>query len=671
VLDSPSGASPELLNSAGIAAAALLDGLGRGMDAACAGGGSGSVSVASAAVAAAISCGVVAGPLAAPGSAASVDALPAGLAGGANTQTQFMALSFDPKLNLSAANSSGVVSLGLKGIVVANQTTLITLTLPSARVAGGQVAAPSFWDNALQAYSSAGMVWLPNPAPPVAELAIDWIAGFNAASDDVLPAAWNVTGTAAAGCTDMWLDCGNVVQRAQTVTACPSNSSAPSWSCGRATAGVLRAWSGCGCALWQRDVQPFCAWNFSTQGFNGDGCVTANATRVATRHLTEFTVQAKAPEIKTLSAKDLVSISPQDLVNVKELLIIVCVLFAGMHLLSWLLARLDARDFRRLTAQAYSPEVGCSHLVLDGGQDTLCTWRFTQDALVVDHKLSGHVTGPAVGMARLAGLPYARLAVAIPSVMFGGQPTSHCVGRADGLNPSRRLELLKDPKAAIQQNSLDVEAEPELELCSDNGPQVRSVSSADDAPRLKSLAAEARVAEEAIERVDATLATADMLTVASTALMHAFLVSWCAASSDDIVVQQRLFITHFFRDPADVGRRANEFLRLYTTFKEMLIGGLLRGSKNWMTKARVMRIVLLASDEGCWEPDDHLALSLLANNQVFPPTKLQGIQVFMALFSNSACPHYGYRGPLRVLMQAPYASRFRSWLDGRQQPRAG
>ena len=632
VLDSPSGASPELLNSAGVAAAALLDGLGRGMDAACAGGGSGSVSVASPAVAAAVSCGVVAGPLAAPGSAASVDALPAGLAGGAATQTQFMALSFDPKLNLSAANSSGVVSLGLKGVDVANQTTLITLTLPSARVAGGQVAAPAFWNGI--AYSSAGMVWLPNPAPPVAELAIDWIAGFNAASDDVLPAAWNVSGTAAAGCTDAWLDCGDAVQRAQTVSACPENSSAPSWRCGRATAGVLRVWSGCGCALWQRDVQPFCAWNFSTQGFNGDGCVTENATRVATRHLTEFTVQAKAPEIKTLSAADLVAISPQDLVNVKELLIIVCVLFAGMHLLSWLLARLDARDFRRLNARAYSPDVGCSHLVLDGGQDTLCTWRLTQDALVVDHKLSGHVTGPAVGMARLVGLPYARLAVAIPSIMFGGQPTSHCVGRADGMNPSRRLKRLKDPNAVIPEDELDDDAELELDLCSDNEPQAKSLSSANDAPRLKSLAAEVRVAEEAGVRVDDTLATADMLTVASTALMHAFLVSWCASSSDDIVVQQRLFITHFFRDPADVGRRANEFLRLYTTFKEMLISGLLRGSKNWMSKARVMRVVLLANDEGCWEPDDHLALSLLANNQVFPPTKLQGIQVFMALFSN-------------------------------------
>jgi hypothetical protein len=317
VLDSPSGATPSIRSSAGSAASALLDGLSRGLSAACAaGGGGGGASVSSAAIAMAVSCGVVDGPLTTPGSDASVDALPAGAAGGAATMTQFMALSFDPKLNLSAADSSGVVSLQLMGVNVANQTTLITLTLPSARVGDGMVAAPAFWDDGLQAYSSAGLVSIPNPAPPASQLTLGWVSNFSATSDDVLPLAWNVSGAAADGCRDSWLDCGVAALQTLTVAACPGNVSvAPTWSCGAATTGVLRAWSGCTCALWQSTLP--CSWNVTTQSFQGVGCVTSNTTRIATRHLTAFTVKEEAPKIKTLSAKDLVSISPQDLVHVK------------------------------------------------------------------------------------------------------------------------------------------------------------------------------------------------------------------------------------------------------------------------------------------------------------------------------------------------------------------
>jgi hypothetical protein len=99
------------------------------------------------------------------------------------------------------------------------------------------------------------------------------------------------------------------------------------------------------------------------------------------------------------------------------------------------------------------------------------------------------------------------------------------------------------------------------------------------------------------------------------------------------VVQQCTFITHFFRDPEDVGRRAHQFLRLYTIFKEMLISGTLRGAKNWLPKARVWRTILLANDEGFWEPSEQLAFALQANNQASPFTKLQGLQVVTSLFS--------------------------------------
>jgi hypothetical protein len=75
-------------------------------------------------------------------------------------------------------------------------------------------------------------------------------------------------------------------------------------------------WSGCGCALWS---DPGCSWNISLQAFAGPACVTASTTRVASRHLTSFTSQAAPPQIKTLSAKDLVAITPEDIVHLREL----------------------------------------------------------------------------------------------------------------------------------------------------------------------------------------------------------------------------------------------------------------------------------------------------------------------------------------------------------------
>jgi hypothetical protein len=314
-------------------------------------------------------------------------------------------------------------------------------------------------------------------------------------------------------------------------------SVAPTWSCGAATTGVLRAWSGCTCALWQSTLP--CSWNVTTQSFQGASCVTSNTTRIATRHLTAFTVQAEAPKIKTLSAKDLVSISPEDLVHVKvrcacgagcpvllrcgclrchrppgararsrqELLIIVCVLFAGMHVIAWVLARLDARDFRRLSALAHSPALGCTR-VEDASGETLWTWRFVQDELVLNTKYVGRVSGSAVECAGLIGLPFARLACAIPDTMFGAQPTSHCIGRTGGLCPSRLARM--STKLRSRARSLEEEGAPPL----------RAAHLADDEAPAGAPAAAA----------GGMHTPPDLVTIASTALMHAVLVSWCLAS---------------------------------------------------------------------------------------------------------------------------------------------
>jgi hypothetical protein len=151
--------------------------------------------------------------------------------------------------------------------------------------------------------------------------------------------------------------------------------------------------------------------------------------------------------------------------------------------------------------------------------------------------------------------------------MFGTLPTNQCIGRADGLCPSRLARLSQSSSSVAQLQRAQRREDGVRAHLADN--------LADEAPSSAPAAA------------DDVHAPPDLVTIASTALMHAVLVSWCLASSDDIVVQQRTFITHFFRDPEDVRRRAYQFLRLYTIFKEMLIAGTLRGAKNWLPKARM------------------------------------------------------------------------------------
>jgi hypothetical protein len=620
--------TPAHVSAAGSAAFTLASSLSAHMSASCASGG-GSASVASGAMAMNVACGAAAAgaPINVSGTSAAVDPLPAALMGGGSVLTQFMALAFDPFLN--ATNTSGVTSLQLQdassgsgaAVPVAASSALITLTLPAAAAPGGHVASAAFWNATLQAYSSAGLVTIPNPAP--AAVTLNWVLNFSATSDDVLPLAWVAGGAAAAGCTDASLDCSVPAQRRTAVQLCAINAAAPSWSgCGDQTSGIFRMWSGCACALWQ---DTSCSWNISTQSFQGAACVSANTTRVATRHLTSFTAQASPPQIKTLSAADLVAISPEDIVHLRNLVIIIGVLFVGMHAGAWVLARIDKSDFNRLLALARSPEAGCTAIDVGGGE-TLLTWRFTQDKLE-DDKRGGVVAGSAVVFAGIMGVPYARLACAVPETMLGGQPPRHCIGLPAGMSPeTAELPLGRLSEGAEHHEPLE---------CALDGEQPPP-----DSP-LPPLTLTSAPVECTAEEVTAFAPAApgptsspDISTMTGTALMHALQLSWCMASGEDIVAQQRLFIRQFA--PADMAAQAAEFLRLFTVFKEMLISGTLRSGKNWLPKARLWRTILLANDAGCWEPSDALAFALLANNQAHPPSALQGFQMVTAALSNLA-----------------------------------
>ena len=57
-------------------------------------------------------------------------------------------------------------------------------------------------------------------------------------------------------------------------------------------------------------MPPCCA----PQAFVGSGCISAPTTACACQHLTDFS-SSSAPKISVCSAKDLLSLSPADIVN--------------------------------------------------------------------------------------------------------------------------------------------------------------------------------------------------------------------------------------------------------------------------------------------------------------------------------------------------------------------
>jgi hypothetical protein len=210
------------------------------------------------------------------GGAASFAPLPpdalAGLPAGELVRSEFLALSYDPyQTNGSASTNADVTRLALSRadgapLELAGLSTLITATLPSTPGPDGLAAQAVFWDVAALNYSSAGVVAIPNPAPP--GVLLDWVAGFNASSDAIMPLAWRIV-SGADNCTDASLNCGDPLQRGTTVAVCSAAAepAAGAYACSALTSGVIRVWTGCACALAQEQAP--CRWNVSTQGFSG------------------------------------------------------------------------------------------------------------------------------------------------------------------------------------------------------------------------------------------------------------------------------------------------------------------------------------------------------------------------------------------------------------------
>ena len=351
-------------------------------------------------------------PLSAPGSNSSFDKLPSGTlaaAGGAPVNTLFFSLAFDAHGTAQSNNTGGITRLAFTNaatgepVVVSNLSSPVLFTMPASALAAEQHTTCAWWEDATQAYKTDGCSSLPSPRPPGHELT--FVPDFVATGPASLAGTWNVTGPGMEWCELQFLDCSNVTVRASGKLQL---GGASTLTCSNLTNDtVLRAFTGPLCSLRDtKNASAPCFWSVQNQTFSGVGCVAANVTRCACTHLTDFT-SSPAPNIPVASLADMISLNPADLLTGLKLLFIVVVsLFACLHIggaVAWVM---DSRERALVAEQLRDPACGF-RIASDG----TCLWRFGLEPL--PNEIAAP-SGPAVMLAEVLGLPFARLRAALP-----------------------------------------------------------------------------------------------------------------------------------------------------------------------------------------------------------------------------------------------------------------
>ena len=362
--------------------------------------------------------------------------------------TALVSLGFDPHAGNStnssstggagAANGTSVIRLqfldGATGNVlpVSNLSTPITMqwALPSNSSANSSAATSSFvpryWDPVRKMYAPDGLVAAPSRYPTSANFS--WRASF---SWDGVPMnlimAWQLD---VPGCVEQFLNCSEATTSTWAVSLDPVTSigSGSIMRCGANDTGLLRLFSGQQCPAWTGSN---CTWSVALQEFVGPGCAAASSVQVATTHTTDFALLS-VPKVEVASPSQLVDLPPSSLAKLKGLITMLAGLFGGMHVLGYILNKRDRWDQSVVKGRAHSALLGCSH---DPTTD-LYVWTFTQAPPPSDSAVVETVTGPAVHFAGMMGVPFGRLAMAIPEHLFGGRPPKHCLGRRHGMSAS-------------------------------------------------------------------------------------------------------------------------------------------------------------------------------------------------------------------------------------------
>jgi hypothetical protein len=461
----------------------------------------------------------------------------------------------------------------------------ILMSVPSASsLPPGTIAQAVFWNASTAAFETTACAVLPNPAPP--GVGMDWVSGSAGAAN--VEFAWHFTGPAFATCTQIVLDCSNPDVQSQLVSLNPETDlGGDVVGCGNRTAGPLRVFMGEACPY--IGASRPCAWSVPSQSFAGPGCTVFNVSRLATLHLTDFAVR---PVSIAVASPAQMAIPPSDLAKLRLLIMALAILFGISQVGSHALSLRDARELKDYMERMFSPALGFSEVRgVDG--EPLWTWRLVQVPL---NEAGGLVVGSAPALCKLVGIPYVRFAAALPSGFLS----------ADSLSAAAACGLSQANVVSAKRSEASLEAFAVAPDACTNEP--------------------------------------DLSQVASTALMHAVLQTYCISSAEDVCAQQQQYCALLEAQAAGTKTElsAARYTFLFATFKEALVGGLLNSGSNWWPIVRMLRLVLCMRPDGSWAPTDDAAFSLLASTHEAPAAPLRGMQRLMAFLQVAATTLTGY-----------------------------
>jgi hypothetical protein len=601
-------------------------------------------------------------PISAPGSNSSFDPLPAGAlaaAGGDSVSTLFLSLAFDVHGGSGSNNTGGLTRLAFSAgssgepVPVAGLATPLLFSIPASALGANASATCAWWDDAAGAYNSTGCAALPSPHPPGHELF--FVPGFVVEGPASLAASWNISGPMAAGCEAAFLDCTNETARAGKLVV-----GSAALTCGNSSSLVLRAFVGAQCALSNATRNATCAWDAVAQTFDGPGCVAANATRCGCTHLTDFT-SSPAVNIPVCSLADMVNFSASDIVTKLRLLFItVCILFGAMNVGAAVGWTIDHRERARIVAQLRDPHCGF-RVTADGVQ----LWRFGLEPLADEIAAP---TGPAVELAAVLGVPFARLRAALPDELLGTDFAA-ALGRRHGFSAAGMLSAKTQHRELLQQSRSLLGSGPTRRATR----RLNHVSLSGDAPagavgerpparssnrggcldsrltRGDAIGAEVGAALAALNdalaaaaaevnaldwKQDSHVALEELI---GTAMVLAFLQVAQLVTSIEIGCLASA-ASAYFSDLATPAGWSFDDMRI--KFVTMLSPGILNAREKWWVTARLWKLILSQGTDGGWDASTSVAFALevrsLKEVADVKPTLIERIKDRLADFGDIA-----------------------------------
>lgn len=198
---------------------------------------------------------------------------------------------------------------------------------------------------------------------------------------------------------------------------------------------ALRVFFGPACQLWRPANSLRCYWNAPQQSFRGAGCADTRHAACLSAHLTTFiAVSAPAAPLGAVSTAALPT-ADTGLAQVTRLmwllLSVVGAISGGMLLGTLIVWAREQNGKRAFFRSIRTPQYGFRPRFADpaaaGAADPAAaawTWQLTQDALMDDLDI---VSGSAVEMAKLLGIPFGRLRAAARAPFFSPPPPSNNV----------------------------------------------------------------------------------------------------------------------------------------------------------------------------------------------------------------------------------------------------